>query len=314
MLSFRFGSIPVRLHPTFFITTVFLGFASGDTDLRVILAWLVIVLASVFIHELGHAFAGMGFGLKPQIDMHGFGGTTSWQPGARVGWGGRILISLAGPSMGFVVGAVVFGLGLAGVIPDNEMGRYVFGSLLWVNVGWGVFNLLPMLPLDGGNVMLSGLNWMTDGRGERPARIVSLGVALLAAAGVAVLLLRNHNGGLGAIWPALLAAQFIANNWRGLQDLKAREHDDPMRPMLQQAYAALEAQDGTRVLSLARPIALAARTRNMKAEALQLVAFGFLLENRVADADAALAALPRGFAPHPSLLQLRANKAGAASI
>ena len=310
MLSFRLGSIPVRLHPTFFITTAFLAFAGGDTNLATIVTWLAVVFVSVLLHELGHALTGMAFRLEPQIDMHGFGGTTSWQAGARVGWGARILISLAGPGVGFVVGAVAFGLGLLGVFPDNPAGRELFGSILWVNVGWGVFNLLPMLPLDGGNVLLASINWMTDGHGERPARLVSLGVALLAAAGVVAMILVQGRTDLGVIWPALLAAQFVSNNWRALQDLTARQHDDPMRPMLQQAYAALQAQDGPRILSLARPIALAAKTRPMKAEALQLVAFGFLLEGRVADADAALAALPRGFAPHPSLLQLRANKAG----
>jgi hypothetical protein len=48
----------------------------------------------------------------------------------------------------------------------------------------------------------------------------------------------------------------------------------------------------------------------VKAEALQLVAFGFLLEGRLPDADAAIAALPRGFAPHASLLELRTRVAG----
>jgi hypothetical protein len=45
----------------------------------------------------------------------------------------------------------------------------------------------------------------------------------------------------------------------------------------------------------------------MRAEALQLVAIGFLLEGRVADADAAIAALPKGFEPHPSILEMRAS-------
>jgi hypothetical protein len=45
----------------------------------------------------------------------------------------------------------------------------------------------------------------------------------------------------------------------------------------------------------------------VRAEALQLVAFGFLLDGRVADADAAIAALPPGYSPHPQLLELRGS-------
>jgi hypothetical protein len=83
-----------------------------------------------------------------------------------------------------------------------------------------------------------------------------------------------------------------------------------MLPVLEQAYAALNAKDASRVLALARPIALSSRTAPVRAEALQLVAFGFLLEGRVADADAAIAALPQGFKPHPSLLEMRGRSAG----
>jgi hypothetical protein len=101
------------------------------------------------------------------------------------------------------------------------------------------------------------------------------------------------------------------SNWRGLKDLSAREHDAPMHAALKDAYAALDARDGARVLELARPVALGSRTAPVRAEALQLVAFGFLLDGRVADADAAIAALPKGYSPHPSLLELRATAAAA---
>jgi hypothetical protein len=82
-----------------------------------------------------------------------------------------------------------------------------------------------------------------------------------------------------------------------------------MLPALAQARAALDAKDAPRLLELARPVALSSRTANVRAEALQLVAFGFLLEGRVADADAAIAAMPQGFAPDPSLVELRARSA-----
>jgi len=299
-LSFRLGKIPVHIQPSFFLIAVFFAGIYG-TDLRILAAWIAIVFVSVMLHELGHATMGLGFGLSPSIQLHGMGGTTSWSGGPALSTGKRILISLAGPFAGFALAALVrYGLGPR-VFPPTPLGTFVYDNLLFVNFGWGVLNLLPMLPLDGGNVMTQVLNALTGGRGERPARIVSIVLASLA---IPVALL------VGYWWGGLLAASFIASNVRGLRDSTARAHDAPMLPALEQAYAALNAKDGARVLSLARPIALSSRTAPVRAEALQLVAFGFLLEGRVADADAAIAALPRGFTPHPSLLEMRGRAAG----
>jgi Zn-dependent protease len=297
-LSFRLGKIPVRIQPSFFIMAVVFGLAG--TDLRVMVAWVTIVFVSVLLHELGHATMGLAFGLSPSIDLHIMGGTTSWSGGPALSNARRIAISLAGPFAGFAVAALVrYALGRH-VFPPTPLGTFVYDNLLFVNFGWGVLNLLPMLPLDGGSVMTHALDALTGGKGERPARIVSIVVASLAVG--ASLLVQYW-------WGALLAGSFIASNFRGLKDATARAHDAPMRPALEQAYAALNAKDAARVLSLARPVALSSQTAPVRAEALQLVAFGFLLEGRVADADAAIAALPPGFQPHPSLLELRGRTA-----
>ena len=299
-LSFRLGKIPVRIQPSFFLIAL-LFVIYGTVNLGTLAAWVAIVFVSVMLHELGHATMGLAFGLSPSIELHGMGGTTSWSGGAALTTGKRILISLAGPFAGFALAAVVrFGLG-PGVFPPTPLGEFAYRNLLFVNFGWGVLNLLPMLPLDGGNVMTQVLHALTGGHGDRPARIVSIVVASLA---IPVALL------FGSWWGALLAGSFIAANVRGLRDATAREHDAPMLPALEQAYAALNARDAARILELARPVALSSQTANVRAEALQLVAFGFLLEGRVADADAAIAALPRGFKPHPDLLDMRARAAG----
>jgi Zn-dependent protease len=298
-LSFRLGKIPVRIQPSFFLIAVLFGLIG--TDLRILVAWVAIVFVSVMLHELGHATMGLAFGLSPSIELHGMGGTTSWSSSSTtLTTARRIAISLAGPGAGFVVAALVR-YALRGVFPPTPLGAFVYDNLLFVNFGWGVLNLLPMLPLDGGNVMTQLLNAVTGGRGERPARIVSIVVASLAVP--AALLFQNW-------WAGLLAVSFIAANFSGLRAARAREHDAPMLPALEQAYAALNAKDAARVLLLARPVALSSQTAPVRAEALQLVAFGFLLEGRVADADAAIAALPQGFKPHPSLLEMRARAAG----
>jgi len=305
-LEFHLGKIPVRIHATFFVTAAILGLAPNG-GLLGILTWVAIVFVSVMLHELGHASAGMAFGLEPRIDVHGMGGTTSW-PTTKKGLSHpqSVIISLAGPFAGFGVGVIVLTLVRFGVIQADfrelldKLVHFradgVLSTILFVNVGWGAFNLLPMLPLDGGNVLNQTLHAAAGARGERLARIASLVIAGLL---VPVALLA------GSLWIALLMGMFAISNWRGLQDFDAREHDAPMRASLEKAHAALEAKDPARVLEFARPVALAARTAQVRAEALHLVAYGFLLEGRVADADAAIAALPQGYAPHPQLLNLR---------
>jgi Zn-dependent protease len=294
------------VHAVFFLTALFFGLFVRD-PLKLV-SWVAVVFVSVMVHELGHAAMGLAFGLEPQIDLHGLGGTTSWSTERTLSTARRVAISLAGPFAGFALAALVYwgphlahialGLDLA---PQTELGDFARRNLLWVNTRWGLLNLLPMLPLDGGNVMTQLLQGLTGGRGERPARVVSIVVA-------AVCVPLSFVSSVGW-WGSLLAASFLASNWRGLQDAKAHEHDAPMRASLEQAYAALERKDAAQVLTLARPIALDSRTAPVRAEALQLLAFGFLLEGRVADADAAIAAMPKGFAPHPSLVELRAATA-----
>ncbi len=309
-LSFRIGAIPVRIRPSFFVGAAILYLMAGTPDPLRLALWTAIVLASVIAHELGHAVAGVGFGLHPSIELHSFGGTTSWAAAARPSPARRILISLAGPAMGFAVAALVKGLavllGAHGVLPSSgsasQLSAFVYGNLLFVNVYWGILNLVPMLPLDGGNVMAQALEMAIPRRAERTAHLVSLVVAGLAALFGLV---------TGQLWPAFLAVSFVGTNWNALKQVKAREHDAPMRATLEQAYAALDAKDAARVLALARPVALESQTAPVRAEALQLLAFGFLLEGRTAEADAAIAALPPSFAPHPSLLELRTSAGGA---
>jgi Zn-dependent protease len=298
VLHFRIGKIPVDVLPWFFVVAVLLGPDLDHFNATRIGAWVAIMLGSVLLHELGHAGMGIAFGLEPRIQLHGMGGTTSWAKSRALSVAQRIAISLAGPAAGFALGgvAVLLHRALDGHVFPGEFGAFVFGTLIWINIGWGILNLLPMLPLDGGNVLTQVLNALTGGRGERPARIVSIACAL-GAVGLALV--------MQSWWTTLLATSFVATNWRGLKDLAANEHDAPMRAGLERAYAALETKNATRIVEIARPVALGAKTAPVRAEALQLLAFGFLLEGRVADADAAIAAMPQGFAPHASLKLLR---------
>lgn len=221
-MTFRLGSIPVRVHPWFWLTALLLG--GNFKQPRVVILWILVVFVSVLVHELGHALAGIAFGLVPQIDLHGMGGTTSWITGKRIGHGRSIVVSLAGPGLGLVLG---FGLWFAerrGWSPTNVNVADAVRMTEGVNIYWGILNLVPLLPLDGGNVMRSFLHIVTRGRGEKPARVISI---LVAVAGLAFALKGQQ------IWLGFLCGLFALRNVQALRatgQVQAEDAEPGARP------------------------------------------------------------------------------------
>ncbi|HAX69613.1 MAG TPA: hypothetical protein DCY14_08410 [Anaerolineae bacterium] len=176
-LRFSIAGIPVRVHPLFWLIALLFG--SGSNSLFGILSWVVAIFVSILIHELGHALAFRRYGQDSHIVLHFAGGltvpeTVSWGAGvARVGLthNQQIVVSLAGPFAGFLLAALVLAVSLAlgGTILFNTILGFIpfplvflpvggtllnsfFLSLLWVNIFWGLVNLMPVYPLDGGHV------------------------------------------------------------------------------------------------------------------------------------------------------------------
>ncbi|HEY7544427.1 MAG TPA: site-2 protease family protein, partial [Blastocatellia bacterium] len=167
--------IPIRTEASFFVMTLFLGMGRGF-DAVLLAEWALIVFISILVHELGHGLAGRCLGLSPEIRLHSMGGATHFPGGKGVQPSRHIVISLAGPFSGFLFGGIT--LMLRSILdPHTLLLRTLFADLLWVNFGWGLFNLLPMLPLDGGNVMKSVEECITGSEKGRASHIISLLVA-----------------------------------------------------------------------------------------------------------------------------------------
>ena len=231
--------------------------------------WVAIVFVSVLVHELGHAFVGRMFGLEPQIELHGMGGTTSWVNGRDIGHARGIAISLAGPFAGFGIAAILFGCERLGLRPHSPLAILGLELAFQINFWWGIFNLAPMLPLDGGNVLRGTLNLLTKGRGEKPARAISvvMGVVLVAYAALA-----------GALWLGALGAFFTWANIQAYRQADTRSADVPLAQAIEKAYVALERDDGEQAIALLRPLIVPQTSAELRAIGLRVYSYALLIE------------------------------------
>jgi Zn-dependent protease len=195
----RVAGVEVRVKPSFFFVAVLFG-ASRQTAVG-IATWVLATFVSVLFHEAGHAVAGRAFGLTPSIELYERGGLTRFARGDAPlrGWK-DIVITLAGPGAGFVLGGAVLAVA-TWVKPEWQRETFV-RDMLYCNLGWSVVNLLPILPLDGGQVARTLLG------DERRARVLS--VLTAGAAGAFALY-------AGWAWGALYAVWFGAPNVTALR-------------------------------------------------------------------------------------------------
>ena len=200
----------MRVDPFFFFIVLALGF-STHTTVGGMVAWFAVVFVSILIHELGHAFAARAVGSDSiGIELQSMGGLTAYRPRRSLSRLEQIGVSLAGPFSGFALGTAALVLAnILDVSTTRSGDNVVLFDLLWVNFGWGLFNLLPVLPLDGGTVMQNLLPGNEAVRGRRAAMV---SIAILAVAAVISI---RMNFFFGVIYAGLLGAFNFAALTRG---------------------------------------------------------------------------------------------------
>ena len=198
-------------------------------DLLMVLLWIIVLFVSILVHELGHALTSRKMtGVTPSIKLWGMGGLAypntqltrkqsfwvTWAgPLAGLGFFGLIVLTCCA-IYGFAIGT---DLTMILLFPSretytvlakmNDPVLYMLKDLLWVNFWWSLMNLLPVFPLDGGQIYASI---------ERsPKKVWTVGMvtgALVAIAGFFIL----HQ-----IVIAILFGYFAFQNYKRLEHLKS---------------------------------------------------------------------------------------------
>jgi Zn-dependent protease len=260
--------IPVKIDPSFLFVCAVLAYSRLSYP-ALLVEWLIVIFVSILIHELGHALMVRSFGLSPQIMLYSMGGLTSWREEKSISHAKHIAISLAGPLAGFIFGGMVYLSGEAA--PDlfaDRFGSQTYKDLLFVNWGWGVFNLLPILPLDGGNVAYSIEQWVT----KKHSGVITRVISLLVSVGVGLWALS-----IEWLWVVFLMALFAWNNGSALFQLLQYDRDGSVRPLLDQAQEAVKNDDGATAVQLAKEALNSARSVEVKEEAQRILLQGLIL-------------------------------------
>jgi Zn-dependent protease len=189
----RLGSVlgaPVYLRPSWFLVAALITYlfapqvedalpGIGTGALAVAFAYAVLLLLSVFLHELAHAVAARAVGTPPtHIALDVWGGHTAFDRVVPTP-GRSLLVAAVGPATNALLG--VAALVALPLVPEGDVAGLLVRALAFANLVVAVFNALPGLPLDGGRV-LESVVWAATGRretGTAAAGWVGRGVAVL---------------------------------------------------------------------------------------------------------------------------------------
>lgn len=188
---------------------------NGSLPLLLGLVTALSLFASVLAHELGHSFVAIkqGIGVK-SIALFLFGGLATLEKESKTP-AGAFWVAIAGP----LVSLLLFGIFTIINVSISVAPPFaaLLGTIAYVNLALAVFNLIPGLPLDGGNI-LKALVWKITGnpyKGVVFASRVGQFIGWLAIASGLIPLLTY--GSFGSFWNVLIGWFLLQNADRAAQ-------------------------------------------------------------------------------------------------
>lgn len=247
-LRWRMLGTNISVHPFFWVLSAMLGWGwFNDGGFRLLLVWVACVFVSILLHEFGHVLMGRLFGSRGQyIVLYSFGGLAiGIQVPKRYQ---RILVSFAGPAAQLLLLVMVVAAGyflfLTGRrlkdIPEGQMPLLLITLIMLaeINLFWPILNLLPIWPLDGGQIAREFFQMIWKQQGTT----YSLALSGVLSAVLALHCFMGERGrplfpylsiiGISGFYLAIFFALFAVQSFQALQVENARRRwrDDDRLP------------------------------------------------------------------------------------
>ena len=293
-IGFSLLGVPVRIASSFWFIAILFGTQgvgrSTSSERAVIeaLIWTVVVFVSILIHEFGHATAARAFGAEPSITLHALGGLTQFEPRG-MSRPQRWLVSFAGPAAGLLFGAAVYKG--AQWFPPGPSANAIVDTILFVNIGWSLMNLLPVLPFDGGQMVSAFLGPRRELWTAVISGVVGTAMAILG-------IVRSN------LWVAFLfgsAAVAAIRQVRHLWNTKA-DRDAGLEEELARARVGIIRGEVDEVTKSAQRIVEQARTSSLKNAGLLAQAWALASKGRRVEAREMVERLARDAPADPYLV------------
>ena len=233
--------IRLEVHFTFFLLVAFFVFVGWQSEGAVGVAWhlalLFLIFTCVVLHELGHSLAALHYKIPvDRILLLPIGGMAQFRQMPRDPWR-ELVITAAGPAVNFVLAAVLYlvlsdpwGFVRPGFTLQSTEG--ILQSILAINMVMGVFNLLPVFPMDGGRIFRALLAYRLP---YLKATFIAATVAkILAAVGIYMALFEWNNFLLAILFTFIfisgeLEYQSLRRFFPGASLSKSRQVGDLLR-------------------------------------------------------------------------------------
>jgi stage IV sporulation protein FB len=227
-LHFRLFGIRIRVSLWFWVMTAVLGFNLSRLGIEFLLIWIACVFVSILIHEMGHVFVGRYFGSDGHIVLTQFGGLAVGSNDLRNRWQ-RVAVSFGGPAAQLLLYAGLYflprplGIGWLheGWVRPVVLLNFTIEELMFINLYWPILNLLPIWPLDGGQITRE----VCVGASRENGALTAYWISLVLAAVLAVNALVGAQAGNEPFIPfaptgtytAIFFALFAVGSWQMIQ-------------------------------------------------------------------------------------------------
>ncbi|HLB52659.1 MAG TPA: M50 family metallopeptidase [Chlamydiales bacterium] len=226
------GRIPIAIHPFFWVVAALIGWLYTQNFIGTLI-WIGIIFVSVVVHEFGHALTASLFRQKAQIQLVALGGLTSYV-GPKLRFWQQFLIAFNGPLFGFFLFLAATFL-IASHLIESQAILSVIKVFQMANLFWTMINLLPILPLDGGQLLRIVLEASFGVKGFKAALLVGAILATLFA--LACFVVRAFLA--GAIFFLFAFESFDA--WRKSRLVNRADRGNEIQELMEKGDLALKA-------------------------------------------------------------------------